>query len=79
LIFAAKQKLDNTKTLRVSIKDNWLYFLDGNPIKTISFTLKKFKLASSTTDAEETSKKYRVYRVREDPKTRYRYVTEILN
>lgn len=25
------------------------------------------------------AKKYRAYRVREDPKTRYRYVTEILN
>lgn len=25
------------------------------------------------------SKKYRIYRVREDSKTKYRYVTEILN
>lgn len=25
------------------------------------------------------AKKYRIYRVREDPKTKYRYVTEILN
>jgi sugar-specific transcriptional regulator TrmB len=25
------------------------------------------------------AKKYRAYRIREDPKTRYRYVTEILN
>ena len=78
LIFAAKQKVDTTKTLRVSIKDNWLYFLDGPPAKTIGFTLRKFKLASIE-EAEEQAKKYRVYRVREDPKTRYRYVTEILN
>lgn len=49
------------------------------PSKTIGFTLKKFKIAKSAEEQQEMSKKYRVYRVREDPKTRYRYVTEILN
>lgn len=49
------------------------------PSKTIGFTLKKFKIAKNAEDQTEMSKKYRVYRVREDPKTRYRYVTEILN
>ena len=48
------------------------------PLNSIGFTLKKFKIASEDNHLE-TAKKYCVYRVREDPKTRYRYVTEILN
>ena len=41
-------------------------------------TLRKFKIATPERE-RELSEKYRVYRVREDPKTKYRYVTEILN
>lgn len=50
-----------------------------SPSHTIGFTLKKFKIAKDEEEKLEMAKKYRVYRVREDPKTRYRYVTEILN
>ena len=38
-------------------------------------TLRKYKMPK----VEESAPKYRIYRVREDPKTRYRYVTEVLN
>lgn len=41
-------------------------------------TLRKFKVATQEKE-RDLSEKYRVYRVREDPKTKYRYVTEILN
>ena len=30
-------------------------------------------------EEREKARKFRAYRIREDPKTRYRYVTEILN
>lgn len=40
-------------------------------------TLKKFNFKAD--DVELIAPKYRIYRCREDPKTRYRYVTEILN
>lgn len=79
LIFAAKQKLEKGQKLRVSIKSDWIYMMNEMPSKTIGFTLKKFKIAKNAEEQTEMSKKYRVYRVREDPKTRYRYVTEILN
>jgi hypothetical protein len=81
LIFAAKQKLDTDKggKVRVSIKNNWIYEMQESPCHTIGFTLKKFRIAKDNEEQSEMAKKYRVYRVREDPKTRYRYVTEILN
>ena len=80
LIFAAKQKIDASKggKVRISIKNDWIYDLQEAPFHTIGFTLKKFKIAQEDNNLE-IAKKYRVYRVREDPKTRYRYVTEILN
>ena len=64
--------------LRVSFKPVWVYYLNQSPLKTIGMTLRKFKIASKDKECE-LSEKYRVYRVREDPKTKYRYVTEILN
>lgn len=79
LIFAAKQKREKGQTLRVSIKNQWIYEVEKSPLYTIGMTLRKFKIAKSQEDQQEMSKKYRVYRVREDPKTKYRYVTEILN
>jgi hypothetical protein len=42
-------------------------------------TLWKFKISKEDEELGQISKKYRIYRVREDPKTKYRYVTEILN
>ena len=65
--------------MRVSLKNDWIYELEKIPEYTIGYTLKKFKIVDSDDDQMEMAKKYRAYRVREDPKTRYRYVTEILN
>ena len=79
LIFAAKQKVEKGKTLRVSIKSEWTYYLQSTPARSIGMTLKKYRIAKTQEEESEMAKKYRVYRVREDPKTRYRYVTEILN
>lgn len=73
MLFVPKQHA--TTTPKLSVQHNWVYYLDKPPIRTISMTLRKFKLEK----VEETAPKYRIYRVREDPKTRYRYVTEILN
>lgn len=73
MLFVPKQSA--TTTPKLSIQHNWVYYLDKPPIRTISMTLSKFKFEK----VEETAPKYRIYRVREDPKTRYRYVTEILN
>ena len=42
-------------------------------------TLRKYKIAKDIDEEGKISQKYRIYRVREDPKTKYRYVTEILN
>jgi hypothetical protein len=65
--------------LKVSIRQNWPYYLEKAPNETISITLKKFKLVKNDDHLIELLEAYRVYRVREDPKTKYRYVTEILN
>ena len=42
-------------------------------------SLKKFKLVKNDEHLIELLDSYWVYRVKEDPKTKYRYVTEILN
>ena len=65
--------------MKVSIRQNWPYYLEKAPSETISITLKKFKLVKNDDHLIELLEAYRVYRVREDPKTKYRYVTEILN
>ena len=65
--------------MKVSIRQNWPYYLVKPPNETISITLKKFKLVKNDEQLIELLDSYRVYRVREDPKTKYRYVTEILN
>ena len=83
LIFACKHKDSDVKSsdmkFKVSVKNDWVYNLDKAPESTIGYTLKKFKIASNEGEEKELAKKYRAYRIREDPKTRYRYVTEILN
>ena len=79
LIFASNQKINNEKKLRVSLKNDWIYEMEKDPNVTIAYTLRKFKIAKTPQDEKEKSKLYRAYRIREDPKTRYRYVTEILN
>jgi hypothetical protein len=80
LIFANNQRINDEKSkLRVSIKNDWIYELEKSPEFTIGYTLKKFKIANNDEEEKELAKKYRTYRVREDQKTRYRYVTEILN
>lgn len=67
------------KKLKVSIKNDWIYELEKDPEFTIAYTLKKYKIAKTVEEEKEMAKKYRTYRVREDPTTRYRYVTEIIN
>ena len=79
LIFCAKQKLEKGQKLRVSVKNEWVYILGQSPSKTINMTLKKYKLIKGGIDEDEITKKYRIYRVREDQTTKYRYVTEILS
>ena len=82
LIFAALQKSTDEGEkfkMRVSIKNDWIYDINQAPEYTIGYTLRKFKIATSSDQEKELSKKYRAYRVREDQKTKYRYVTEILN
>ena len=65
--------------MKVSIKSDWIYELEKEPEYTIGYTLKKYKIAKTPEEEREMAKKYRTYRVREDPNTRYRYVTEIIN
>ena len=65
--------------MRVSVKPNWVYYIEESPIETIKMTLRKFQISQNPEEVDEMAKKYRIYRVREDPKTKYRYVTEILN
>lgn len=56
-----------------------MYYLDQNPLKTIGMTLRKYQYLKEPELEQKMSLRYHVYRVREDPKTKYRYVTEILN
>mgnify|MGYP006128048169 CR=1 FL=1 len=83
LIFANQEKIETDKgfekKLKVSIKNDWIYELEKDPEYTIAYTLKKYKIAKTAEEEKEMAKKYRTYRVREDPTTRYRYVTEIIN
>lgn len=83
LIFAQKlrgeDKSESKFKFKVSVKNDWIYNLDKEPESTIGYTLRKYKLANGEEDEVEKAKKFRSYRIREDPKTRYRYVTEILN
>ena len=82
LIFACKQKPQDSKTaakFKVSVKNDWVYDLEKDPEHTIGFTLRKFKIAKTDTEEKDLTKKYKAFRIREDPKTRFRYVTEILN
>lgn len=79
LIFAPKQKRDKKKPVFIRTHAKWIYLQNQSPLKTIAFTLRKFKYAANEEEAQNNSTKYHIYRVREDPKTRYRYVTEILN
>jgi len=80
LIFACKQKSnDGGAKFKVSVKNDWCYDLDKTPEHTIGFTLRKFKIAKDDKEEKDLSRKYKAFRIREDPKTRFRYVTEILN
>ena len=79
LIFASNQRIGGETKLRVSLKNDWIYEVEKDPSFTIGYTLRKFKIANTPEEEKEKSKMYRAYRIREDPKTRYRYVTEILN
>lgn len=83
LIFAQKLRGDQAQNsqfkFKVSVKNDWIYNLDKEPDSTIGYTLKKYKIATNPEEERDKAKKFRAYRIREDPKTRYRYVTEILN
>jgi hypothetical protein len=72
LLFAPKQELSNQP--KIALHRSWIYYLEKPPLETISMTLRKYNVGN----LEATAPKYRIYRVREDPKTKYRYVTEIL-
>jgi len=79
LIFATKSKAEEGQSnMKISVKNDWIYNLEKEPEYTICYTLRKYKIAT-TDDEQKMAAKYRAYRIREDPKTRYRYVTEILN
>lgn len=83
LIFATRLRGQNTADsklpFKVSVKNDWVYNLDKEPESTIGYTLKKYKIAENDEEEVRKAKKFRAYRIREDPKTRYRYVTEILS
>ena len=81
LIFACKFASEDKSDLKfkVSVKNDWIYNLEKEPEHSIGFTLRKFKIATTDSEERDFARKYRAYRVREDPKTRFRYVTEILN
>jgi len=78
-LFFATTTSSKDSSVKVSFKNDWIYNLDKDPEHTIGYTLKKYNIAKNPEEEKQMAKKYRAYRIREDPKTRYRYVTEILN